>query len=63
MKIAIFDPFITGTGGSQKVIAKLAEYLIKKGHKVEFFVQRYDKNTPYKEFNKIKIIFSASQAS
>lgn len=55
MKIAIFIPHIGGVGGGQKVIAKLSSYLQSKGHVIEFFTPFYDKNSPYKEFHKMKI--------
>jgi len=55
MRIAIVEPFIGGIGGSQKVVAELADYLVSRGHHVEFFVQKYDSNTPYKQFNRMKI--------
>jgi len=55
MRIAIIIPHIGDMGGGQKVIAKIAYYLKQKGHKVEFFTPSYDKNSPYKEFHKLKV--------
>jgi len=55
MKIAVFEPYISGFGGAQKVISKYCAYLKLKGHNVEIFTQRYDKKNSYLEFNDIKI--------
>ena len=55
MKIAILIPYIGEIGGGQKVIARVASYLQSCGHTVEFFTQKYDKQTPYKEFHKTKV--------
>jgi glycosyltransferase involved in cell wall biosynthesis len=55
LKIAIFEPYIEGIGGAQRVIARYANYLQSKGHHVEIFTQRYTPQTAYRGFEKIKI--------
>jgi glycosyltransferase involved in cell wall biosynthesis len=55
LKIAIFEPYIEGIGGAQRVIAKYADDLQSKGHHVEIFTQRYTPETAYTGFDKIKI--------
>ena len=55
MKIAILEPYIEGIGGAQKVIARYASFLNSKGHDIEIFTQRYNKDTTYPEFKEIKI--------
>lgn len=55
MKIAIFEPYIKGIGGAQKVIEKYSNYLQSKGHHVEIFTQKYNSKTAYSGFNKLKI--------
>ena len=55
MKIAILEPYIEGIGGAQKVIARYTSFLKSKGHEVEIFTQRYNKDTTYSEFKEIKI--------
>jgi len=55
MKIAIFEPYIEGIGGAQRVVARYANYLQLKGHHVEIFTQRYTPKTAYKGFEKLKI--------
>jgi len=55
MKIAVFEPYIEGIGGAQKVILKYCLYLKSKGHLLEIFTQRYDQKTAYPDFSKLKI--------
>lgn len=55
MKIAIFEPYIEGIGGAQKVVFKIGTYLQSKGHEVVIFTQRYNADTAYKEFLDLKI--------
>ena len=55
MRIAIFEPYIEGIGGAQKVIAKYSNYLQSKGHHVELFTQKYSSEMIYKGFEKLKI--------
>lgn len=55
MKIAIFEPYLEGIGGAQKVIARYSNYLISRGHEVELFAQRYSPETTYQGFENLKI--------
>jgi hypothetical protein len=55
MKIAILQPYIEGIGGAQRVIETYALYLQKRGHEVEIFTQRYNSETAYPGFKKLKI--------
>ncbi len=55
MKIAVFEPYIEGIGGAQKVILKYCLYLQSQGHTVEIFTQRYNPQTAHSDFSKIKI--------
>ncbi len=55
MRIAIFEPYIEGIGGAQKVITKYSNYLQSRGHNIEIFTQRYNPETTYKGFEKLKI--------
>jgi glycosyltransferase involved in cell wall biosynthesis len=55
MRIAIIEPYIEGIGGAQRVIADYSKFLIKSGHDVEIFTQRFNPDTAYADFKKIKI--------
>ncbi|MFC1682206.1 glycosyltransferase family 4 protein [Nanoarchaeota archaeon] len=55
MKIAVFEPYIEGLGGAQKVIAKYCSYLQSMNHSVEIFTQKHNPKTAYPDFKQIKI--------
>ncbi len=55
LKIAIFVPYIEGLGGHLRVIARLASYLKSKGHYIEIFTQRYNKDDTLGDFKNLKI--------
>ncbi len=54
MRIAVLEPYISGIGGAQRMIAKYCYYLKSKGHKVTIFTTRHDKS-PYEDFKKLDI--------
>ena len=55
MKIAVLEPYIEGIGGAQRVIADYATFLAERGHDLEIFTQRYNRDSAYPEFKKFKI--------
>jgi len=55
MKIAVFEPYISGFGGAQKVITKYCSYLQSKTHQIEIFTQKYEPEKAYTDFKKFKI--------